>query len=198
MRLVTCLVFALALSLFVLAATGAEKSPEEIEAEVLAPNLAPWKGITFACIPDADDQVLRDVCRRVEAELKLLAASHKISLRVREAEFRTTVDQINDAYLPLHVQLRATRADSSGLKSIYARMAFSYWVNGRTQEPSDEGKRDPLAGRTISTSVDFWERDLIGHGAEGEIARAVSNPLESFAKEAIALWLKYNTAGLGS
>ena len=66
-------------------------------------NFKGWKGIVFMCQYDSNLGYLKEACQRTTADLELLAASHKIDLKV--AEPNNTGMQTGIATLQKRVEL---------------------------------------------------------------------------------------------
>jgi hypothetical protein len=155
-------------------------------------NMSGWKGIVFVCSFDSGDKVLEKICDRAVTDTELLAASHKVNLKVVEAnkfEQATFVAGVNK-FVTLEYELIATQGVGQfDAKAIHARLTFVVFYSNAVEKDTKPNSIDSLPR---SGDLELWSKTLIGSGAPTDIVDPFSNGAEVHIKKALTLFIKFS------
>jgi len=162
------------------------QSHEEEGREIVRKSLVGWKGITFRCSPDAENDAFLDgICRDVRAEARLLAATGNIPFHDLTGSdyFALALDSTSNDFFVLETRLRTTRGgdDRAVYMEIEARAYYSEAVEQNAGPDKPQGK--PRSGDLV-----FFSDDLIGSGPPGpDLAQALTSAMSTRLKDFFSL-----------
>ncbi len=167
------------------------EKPEEFYEKLNSKNMSGWKGIVFICSYDSSDKLLEQICSRAEKDIKLLAESNNVPLKIADANKFSRASLIATAnnFVTLEYELMATQSRGKyHSRAVHARLSFETFFSNAVEKNSRPKliTNSPRAG-----DLELWSRSVIGTGTPNGIVDPLGNGAETHLKKALTLFLKH-------
>jgi len=167
------------------------ENQEELNNDYYRKYFSGWKGIVFFCSFDADDNTLGQICQEAVSDIKLLAPTNNVKLKIAASNDIAQAALLADlvGYIILEYDLVSTKTKGENeIKAVHARLFYKIiYVNAVENNKNP----DTLGGMARAGSLEIWGKSLIGKGGPTDIITPFSNLAELLFKEAVTLFTKY-------